>query len=700
MPSRKTRSLKMNFKNALTLTLSAQLLVAFTQADEATPDDTVDLDPVVVTSADSTLPGQVTFDPQIAIQPLPANDGADALKHIAGFSVIRKGGTDGDPTFRGMAGSRLPVLLDGACALGGCGNRMDPPTAYVFPSSFDQVIVLKGPQSVQHGPGVSAGVVLFERSAPRFTEADSSLKLFSNIGSFGRREISTEALVGNTKTYARFQGSHSRADDFEDGDGLVSNSSYERWNAQVALGYTPSESSALELTYSQSDGEAAYGDRMMDGVAFDRTAYALRYRADQLDGILRSIDAHAYYSYVDHVMDNYSLRAFTPSMMMPMPMLSNPDRLTYGGSIKLELDRRGALDSTIGFDTQSNRHRVRTAMGPATNNLDSIPWNENGTFDQIGAYGEFKYTLSEKDELHFGGRLDYWEAKDERAQIKVGSMNPTMMPNPTAKDSRNDTLASGFLRLERELGQGGNKVYAGIGHSERFPDYWELFSKESETSISAFDTRPETVTQLDIGTLHHWGNFNLNVSAFLAEHDDFILIETAYAKPMGMMNRLATVSRNVDATTWGGETKLSYQNDSGWYGSGSLAYTHGTNDTDHRPLAQISPLELTLEGGRRRNDWSFGWLARFVADQDRVAINQGNIVGQDIGPSESFAVLSLHSSYRLNEKWTLAAGIDNITDETYAEHISRAGSMIAGYEQTTRINEPGRTLWARVTAEF
>lgn len=688
----------MNFKSTLTLTLSTQLLVAYSLADEPSTDETVDLAPLVVTSADSVKPGQITLDPSIAIQPLPANDGADALKHIAGFSVVRKGGTDGDPTFRGMAGSRLPVLLDGACTLGGCGNRMDPPTAYVFPSSFDKVTVLKGPQSVLYGPGSSAGVVLFERSTPRFVETDTQFKAYSNLASFGRRDLSTEALAGNATAYARFQGSWSESDDFEDGDGNVVNSAYERWNTQLALGWTPTENSGFELTLTQSDGQAAYADRSMDGVAFDRSAYSLRYRADQLDGSLRSIDAQAYYNYVDHVMDNFSLREFMPNMMMPMPMVSNPDRLTIGGSLKLELDRWHAIDSTVGIDTQSNEHSVRKAMGAMANSYSSLNRTQTGEFDQVGVFGEFEYNTNETGSLTLGTRLDRWTATDHRAMASIGMMGS--QPNPTADTKRSETLTSGFLRYEREVGPNDTLLQIGLGHSERFPDYWELFNKESSHSISAFNTDSEKVTQLDIGSSSNWGNFELNVSTFLADHQDFILIESNYAKPMNMMSRMATITRNIDATTWGGEAKLSYQNDQGWYSSGSLAYTHGTNDTDGLALAQISPLEFTLEGGRRQQDWSYGYLARFVADQDRVAINQGNIVGQDIGITESFAVLSLHSSYRMNEYWSLAAGIDNLFDETYAEHISRAGAMIAGYQQTTRINELGRTLWTRVTAEF
>ena len=93
---------------------------------------------VVVTGAGTgaSKPLTVVTDPRKARQPIPAQDGADILKTVPGFSVIRKGGTDGDPVLRGMAGSRLNVLLDGEHILGGCGGRMDPPTAYVFPDSY------------------------------------------------------------------------------------------------------------------------------------------------------------------------------------------------------------------------------------------------------------------------------------------------------------------------------------------------------------------------------------------------------------------------------------------------------------------------------------------------------------------------------------------------------------------------------------
>jgi len=126
---------------------------------------------VVVTASRMASPLIVETDPHQPRQPLPAHDGADFLKTIPGFNAIRKGGTDGDPVFRGMAASRVNILLDGEQVLGGCGMRMDPPTAYIFPEAFDSIVVVKGPQTVLNGPGNSAATVRFESRAPAFDPA-------------------------------------------------------------------------------------------------------------------------------------------------------------------------------------------------------------------------------------------------------------------------------------------------------------------------------------------------------------------------------------------------------------------------------------------------------------------------------------------------------------------------------------------------
>src|SRR5512146_273391 len=147
------------------------------------------LDEVVVTAPQSTEPLIVRTNPKKPRQPVPAHDGADYLKTIPGFSVIRKGGTDGDPVFRGMAASRVNVLIDGEQLLGGCGMRMDPPTAYVFPEAYDRIVVTKGPQTVLRGPGNSAATVSFERDVRRFAETGYLANASLLGASFGRSDL-------------------------------------------------------------------------------------------------------------------------------------------------------------------------------------------------------------------------------------------------------------------------------------------------------------------------------------------------------------------------------------------------------------------------------------------------------------------------------------------------------------------------------
>lgn len=203
-------------------------------------------------------------------------------------------------------------------------------------------------------------------------------------------------------------------------------------------------------------------------------------------------------------------------------------------------------------------------------------------------------------------------------------------------------------------------------------------------------------SQLDTGLIYRASRLELSLAAFYNQIDDYILVQSAYPKGM----RLISVTRNVDATTFGAEADAAYALGDGWNLTAALAYTRGDNATDNVPLAQLPPLEARLGIAYERGAWSVGSLARWVADQERFALNQGNIVGQDLGRSDGFTTLAINAAWRPMRGVLLSAGIDNLFDRLYAEHLSRGGAMLAGYTQTTRVNEPGRTLWLRMSGDF
>ncbi|MCX6548282.1 MAG: TonB-dependent receptor, partial [Acidobacteria bacterium] len=349
-------------------------------------------------------------------------------------------------------------------------------------------------------------------------------------------------------------------------------------------------------------------------------------------------------------------------------------------------------------DTQANDHTIRKTGNQWTLPVLSFTRMDDGSFKNSAVFGEVDHPLSGKDHLVLGLRADRWHAADPRATVAITMM--ATVPNPTLNHERNETLSSGFLRYEREV-FAGSTVYAGVGHTERFPDYWEAISKESLTTASAFDTKPERTTQLDIGWMKQTGAIQASASFFYGKVTDFILIQSNVSKPSGMGTRLATVSRNVDATTWGGEVGIGTKLAGSVKVDASLAYTRGENDTDGKALAQIPPLEARLGLGYEAADWSMGLLVRGVQRQDRFAVNQGNIVGQDLGATGGFAVVSLNAGWKPAKGWMLTTGVDNLLSRTYAEHISRSTSMIPGYlAQAVRVNEPGRTLWAKASVRF
>jgi iron complex outermembrane receptor protein len=693
--------LQMRTSNPIWIPASIALLISCVSgqaAESAAPDAAVvELPALSVIAHAGARPLTVELNPKAPAQPIPAQDGAEVLRAIPGFNVIRKGGTDGDPVLRGMAGSRLGIQIDGETVLGGCGMRMDPPTAYVFPSAHDRVTLLKGPQSVRYGPGNSAGVVRFERIPRQFATPGWEGNAALTMGAFDRIDGSLDLRGGNSAGQFQLVGTWSEAGDYKDGGGRAIASAYQRWSLQGALGWTPGDDMLVELTGVLSDAEAAYADRAMDGVVFERENVGLRLRRVRPGEWLREIEAKWFYNYIDHVMDNFSLRPFTPGMMMPDPAVSNPDRETLGGWVHLTLAPGDNLEAVGGIDYQFNRHTLRKTRNESVNPHATLPRLKDAEFENFGLFGEATWRIGADTRLVGGLRVDFATADDARREIAVGM---AAQPNPTAGDSRRETLPGGFVRLERDFGE-ELTVYAGVGHTRRFPDYWELFNKESRDSLSAFHTPVERTTQLDVGFNHRIGAAMVSVSLFASDIRDYVLIENAVVKPGMGGSRMATVSRSIDARTWGGEATVSYRIADDWLADLSLAYVRGENRSDDRPLAQQPPLEGRFSLRYERDRWSVGGLWRMVDAQDRFALNQGNIVGQDLGPTPGFGVLSLNASWRPARWNRVTVGVDNLFDKAYAEHLSRAGAQVAGFPPpTTRVNEPGRTWWIAWSARY
>jgi iron complex outermembrane receptor protein len=516
------------------------------------------------------------------------------------------------------------------------------------------------------------------------------------LGSFGRNDEMLDARTGSESYYVRAGGTRSHSNDYKDGSGNTVHSQYTRWSGNAALGWTPDDNTRLELTAAKSDGEAAYADRTMDGAKFARDNIGLKLDKQHMGGTLDRVEAQVYYNYVDHVMDSYSLRPGNPAALMAV---ANPDRKTTGGRLAGTLNLAEATQLKLGLDAQNNVHTFRKGAAPGyTGDYTLNPRVKDAEFKNIGVFGELHQNMAEASRVIVGLRADSWQATDYRAtvsRVTATGAPTTAATNPTANQTRTETLPSGFARYEQDVST-ASTAYVGLGRTTRAPDYWELIKQESLTTASAFNTRPEKTTQLDAGLHYSEGALSGSVSAFYSKITDFNLIQSKVSKAPAVV----TVTRNVDATTYGAEAGAAWQLAESWKVDGSLAFVHGANDTDGTALGQIPPLEARLGVNYDDKVWSFGGLLRAVAAQNRVAVNQGNIAGQDIGPSSGFSVFSINGGWRASEAVQVSAGVDNVFNKTYAEHISRAGAAVSGYTQTIRVNEMGRNAWVKANFDF
>ncbi|HRM29517.1 MAG TPA: TonB-dependent copper receptor [Acinetobacter johnsonii] len=649
------------------------------------------LAPIVVTAQQGNdAHGLIVHaDPKQPTQPIPAVDGAAYLQSIVGFNQIKNGGANGDVTFRGMFGSRIKILTDGTENLGACPSRMDNPASYLSPESYDKITVVKGPQTVQYAHTGSAATVIFEREPEQLTSAKPYRGQASvMLGSYGRLDQNVEAAVGDETKYARLNANRSIADSYQDGAGNTVPSDWEKWNADLALGWTPNEDTWVELKGGKSDGEAVYAGRSMDGSKFARESLGLHVEKKNIGEVIKKVEAQVDYSYNDHVMDNFRLRT-PPTTTMHGMQMTVPNKMEMEVT-RRTLNARAAMTSEwdkvslmTGIDSQRNKHGGNMIMY-AMPSMNS-PFKTNMEFESYGAFGELSYVFNDQHKLVTGARVD---------QAKIDNL--------ATDTERKETLPSGFVRIESELAE-HVKAYAGLGYVERVPDYWELFSTKyhQSTGTTFANLENEKTAQFDAGYQYEQGAFKSWASVYAGLIQDYILVKYVETKnPKNQKEELEAYTRNVDATIAGVEAGVAYQFTDQIQADISAMYAWGENTTDHTAFPQIAPLEGRFNLRYVQEKYNLGLLWRVVAAQNRTSYREGNIIGYDLEDSKGFGTLSLNGTYNIQKDLDLSVGIDNVLNKNYAEHLNKLGVGVDGQVGTEQFNNTGRNYWARISMKF
>jgi iron complex outermembrane receptor protein len=581
---------------------------------------------------------------------------------------------------------------------------MDPPSSFATPNAFDEVTVIKGVQSMRYGPGGSAGTVVFERNVPVFEEPpDWRAELSSSYGSWHKRpELGVDASLVKGDFFLRAQGGVRSFDSYEDGNGDTVRSAFESEHANLMLGFGSTERGRLELGLEAvRTDDALFAGAGMDSPADAADTFRLELRrGDELLGLV-DLRADLYYTAVDHLMDNYSLRPLIAPMAMRVPSTSD----TYGGRVSADRRVSERLTLTIGFDYQENQRDALRYAGPNPEQvglLQSVMWPD-ATLGQGGLLVDGAQLLGTKSRLIFGGRVDRFTAKATKADLQPAGMN--LSPNELYElyygyraADWSDTELSGLLRYERFLTQ-NLTLFTGLSRSARAADTTERYlGSNNPAGPKRWVGNPRLAAakhhQLDVGLSAPSENSTWSVTTFVDQVDDFILRDRAHGQEGILQDDNATIYRNVEARLLGLELEGSYRLGSRLQLDGVASWVRGENRTDDRPLAQIPPLQGSLQLQYSFKRWQAAGLFNWAASQTRVDDDPLTGSGQDYGETPGYGVVDLSGSYEILQSLSIVAGVDNLFDRAYANHLNR-GNLFD--PDPVRINEPGRTFWVRLS---
>jgi len=638
-----------------------------------------------------------------------AVDTAESLQDITGISKVRKGAIANDVVIRGFQKDNVNVLIDGMKLYGACPNRMDPPAFHIDFAEVERIDILKGAFDVKNQGSLGGLVDIKTKSAEKGFHGEVNLQ----YGSFNNFSGSSFLSYGGSKGGISAGGAYKYSKPYEDGDGnkitdLYSPMSSNRYKPSekdeasynIKTGWTkidliPVENHKLEVSYTRQEADdVIYPYLLMDAEYDDADRVNAIYTLNDISNIVKNLKIQAYWSQVEHDMRDERRCSSTANVStcsgdLPRSygMKTFAETNTWGGKVEGTLDIRG--ETTAGVDYYQRNWDATTTMYmrampmPMYKDQASMP---DVDVKSIGAYIEQNNELTDTLNLSAGLRIDNTETE---AGIDRTSLYDLFHADSTT--SRTDTYLSGNMKIDYDISDSLN-AFIGFGHTVRVPDPEERYFALQRMGTEAKPDRvgnPELDTvknnEFDTGLKYKSDKILLKTQLFYSALKDMIVIRDVFNG-----TRHARVYTNKDATMYGGEASARLALPKNIYVTAGISYTRGENDTDDTNLPEMPPVKGNL-ALRYDNGTYFGEIqGLFASKQSKV----DELIDEE--ETGSWAIANVKVGYLIN-KLNILAGIKNIFDKNYFEHLSYQRNP---FSSGIKIPEPGRTLYVSTQYDF
>ncbi len=657
----------------------------------------VELDPVVVVAPNILNAETMIADAQIrSAKPLDlAAILADEMPLVA---LSRKSPLAGDLVLRGLTRDNVQITVDQTKTFCACPNRMDPPAFHVSSQQIESISVRTGPFSVEQG-GTVGGTIAVRTQSP---DTEASLSTYGYTGSHGYYAGGFSASGPLTADLLGLGGFYfQRGGVYRDGKGLPftefsgtnylpehrDRTAFKVYSADARMDYSLDYGAKLSLAYGYQDArDVLYPGLRMDAVTDTMHRGSFSYRRP-LDAPLADEGSASFaFSWVDHEMTD----AFRMSSRMNPAFMERGYMMrtnATSGFFGLNFSAAKSFQQQhlrYGLGMQRRLWDANNVVGPNTN--DMLP---DVVSDTAGLYAVYE-KRSGAWAFETGARLDLSNTKARESIDFVQSLQGSSTNRQT------DVLPSAYFMVSRDLASRW-KAYTGLGFASRSPDPQERYINLDRPMLNADwvgnpGLTPVKSLEFQGGIQYAGTKADVRLSAFYNRLGDFIYLQQL---PLPG-NALATSYLNIDARLYGLSFDTGYNVSPVFRLEGGLAWQRGSKRDQpvlatNSVLAEIPPLRARLSAILSLSDWDFRLSLQSQAGLNRIDpdLNERQLDG--------WTTLNFLTTYRFTGYLDLSFGIDNITGKTYAVSNSFVRDPFAS---NVIVNEPGRFLYARLSAQF
>jgi len=403
--------------------------------------------------------------------------------------------------------------------------------------------------------------------------------------------------------------------------------------------------------------------------------------------LIPSLQAKLYVADVEHVMTNLtrSDRA--------MDGISDTETDNVGGRLEIELKAFSLDRFFVGSELyRLNMNGIRKRDGrPGTmmagKHFEDVIWPQARN-DHFGFFTEMIKSLNSRFLLSAGARYD-------SDSYRGGHFDQSFLALYPGSNTKVNFSNLSFHFGTEYLLSNNNSFTLKLGQGLRSPSVKELYINRFNIGRDGYEylgnpnLKPEQNRQVDLAFLSSREKYDLSATIFYSSMKNYISAKYDPTLPK-VMKSVPGVKRIVninDAFRAGGEMRFEYFYSSTLSINNSIAYTYAQNVTDNEPLMEIPPLEYKMSARYNfSEDKNYVRLeGRFVADQTRISRAFAET------KTSGFNVWNISAGYKITNKIGLIAGIDNIFNQYYYEHLNRSLKYTGMAGQ--HLYEPGRNIY-------